>query len=185
MREFSGVSTLLRDRKGGSRLLDKLRSGDVLVVRWLDRLGRNYVDVTDTIRELMRRGVVIKTIINGMVFDGTATEPMQAAVRDALIGFMAAMAQSQVEASKEAQKAGIAHAKGNEINYLGRAPQFDREQLTAVSAMLESGETNMNEIARVTKLNRNTVYRIKADPVKADASLTKWEEAREERKRRA
>jgi putative DNA-invertase from lambdoid prophage Rac len=33
------------------------------VVRWVDRLGRNYRDVTDTIREFMRRGVVIRTVI--------------------------------------------------------------------------------------------------------------------------
>jgi hypothetical protein len=31
-----------------------LRRGDVLVVRWVDRLGRNYADVVDTIREFMR-----------------------------------------------------------------------------------------------------------------------------------
>jgi DNA invertase Pin-like site-specific DNA recombinase len=34
---------------------------DVLVVRWVDRPGRNYEDVCDTIREFMRRGVVIRT----------------------------------------------------------------------------------------------------------------------------
>src|SRR5712672_766642 len=33
------------------------RAGDTLVVRWVDRLGRNYTDVVDTIREFMRRGV--------------------------------------------------------------------------------------------------------------------------------
>ena len=36
-----------------------------LVVRWIDRLGRNYADVTDTIREFIRRGVIVRTIING------------------------------------------------------------------------------------------------------------------------
>ena len=41
---------------GGAMLLGKLRKGDLLVVRWVDRLGRNYEDVTDTIRVLMRRG---------------------------------------------------------------------------------------------------------------------------------
>lgn len=46
----SGVSTRFQDRKGGAKLLDKLRRGDVLVVRWIDRLGRNYEDVTETIR---------------------------------------------------------------------------------------------------------------------------------------
>ena len=39
---------------------------------------------------------------------------MQQAVRDALIAFMAATAQSQAELTKEAQKAGIAHAQVND-----------------------------------------------------------------------
>ena len=38
----SGVATRLKDRPEGKRLFDKLRRGDVLVVRWIDRLGRNY-----------------------------------------------------------------------------------------------------------------------------------------------
>jgi DNA invertase Pin-like site-specific DNA recombinase len=37
---------------------------DVLLVRWVDRLGRNYEDVCDVIREFMRRGMVIRTVIN-------------------------------------------------------------------------------------------------------------------------
>ena len=53
---ISGVRTGLRDRPEGKRLFDMLRQGDSLVVRWVDRLGRNYADVTDTIREFIRRG---------------------------------------------------------------------------------------------------------------------------------
>lgn len=37
----SGVSTRLADRPQGRRRFDMLRRGDVLVVRWVDRLGRN------------------------------------------------------------------------------------------------------------------------------------------------
>ncbi|ULL01843.1 recombinase family protein [Bradyrhizobium sp. I71] len=47
----SVISTRLAERPEGKRLFDILRSGDVLVVRWIDRLGRNYGDVCDTIRE--------------------------------------------------------------------------------------------------------------------------------------
>jgi putative DNA-invertase from lambdoid prophage Rac len=81
---ISGVSTRLVERPQGKRLFDMLRAGDTVVVRWLDRLGRNYTDVVDMIREFMRRGVIIKTVINGMTFDGSTTDPMQCAVRDAL-----------------------------------------------------------------------------------------------------
>jgi hypothetical protein len=59
----SGVHTGLAERPEGNRLFDKLRKGDVLVVRWVDRLPRNYQDVVDTIRVFMRRGVVIRTVI--------------------------------------------------------------------------------------------------------------------------
>jgi DNA invertase Pin-like site-specific DNA recombinase len=82
-----------------------------LVVRWVDRLGRNYEDVCDTIRHFMPRGVVMRTVINNFTFDGATKDPKQQAVRDALIAFMAATAQAQAEATKAAQRAGIEHAK--------------------------------------------------------------------------
>ena len=113
----SGVSTRLIERPQGRRLFDLLRKGDTLVVRWVDRLGRNYADVTDTIRDFMRRGVIIRTVISGLTFDGATSDPMQQAVRDALIAFMAASAQVQAEAAKAAQQAGIEHAKADRTKY--------------------------------------------------------------------
>jgi DNA invertase Pin-like site-specific DNA recombinase len=169
----SGVSTRLIERPEGKRLYDKLRKGDILVVRWVDRLGRNYEDVCDTVREFMRRGVVIKTVINSMVFDGATKDPMQQAVRDALIAFMAATAQAQAEATKAAQKAGIEHAKANDdVAYLGRKPSFSREQLDKVRNML--GNHPISEIAKAAGLSRQAVYRIQDDPAGAESALATW-----------
>ena len=171
----SGVSTRLAERPQGRRLFDMLRAGDTLVVRWVDRLGRNYADVTDTIRAFMQRGVVVRTVINGLTFDGATVDPMQAAVRDALIGFMTALSQAQAEATKEAQKAGIAHAKakGEASPYRGRAPSFDRAQLDTVRNMLGQG-SGISAIAKATGLSRQAVYRIQADPAGAEATLATW-----------
>ncbi len=171
----SGVSTRLAERSEGKRLFDILREGDTLVVRWIDRLGRNYGDVVDAIREFMRRGVVIRTVINGMVFDGATKDPMQQAVRDALIAFMAATAQANAEAIKEAQRAGITRVKDLEGDrkYRGRKPSYTREQLTTASNMLGQS-AGIGEIAKTTGLSRQTVYRIKDDPVTAEAALASW-----------
>jgi putative DNA-invertase from lambdoid prophage Rac len=125
----------------------------------VDRLGRNYEDVSDTIREFMRRGVVIRTVINNMTFDGATSDPMKQAVRDALVAFMAATAQAQAEASREAQRAGIDHAKGVGV-YRGRKPTFTRGELRAVREMLDQG-AGVSAIAAATGLTRQTVYRIK------------------------
>jgi putative DNA-invertase from lambdoid prophage Rac len=171
----SGVSTRLAERKEGRRLYDKLRKNDVLVVRWVDRLGRNYEDVCDTIREFMRRGVVIRTVINNFTFDGATKDPMQQAVRDALIGFMAATAQAQAEATKAAQRAGIEHAKQREDRpYLGRKPSFSRQQFDVVRGMLEQQAVGVAQIAKTTGLSRQTIYRIKDDPAGSEAALAVW-----------
>jgi DNA invertase Pin-like site-specific DNA recombinase len=127
-----------------------LRAGDTLVVRWVDRLGRNYADVTDTIREFIRRGIVVRTVINGLTFDGATKDPMQQAVRDSLIAFMAATAQAQAKVIKEAQKAGIAHAQAHDdgTKYRGRKPTFTREQFALVRELLKALSPRRAAMAR-------------------------------------
>lgn len=169
----SGLTTKLSERPEGKRLHDLLRQGDVLVVRWVDRLGRNYRDVCNTIRDFMDRGVIIKTVINGMTFDGATTDPIQQAVRDALIAFMAATAQAQAEATKEAQRAGIDHAKQAMEKYRGRKPTFDKEQLSLVRDMLSKGD-GASTIAKATGLTRQTILRIRNAPDEAERALARW-----------
>ncbi|MDG9422982.1 helix-turn-helix domain-containing protein, partial [Streptococcus pneumoniae] len=89
--------------------------------------------------------------------------PMQKAVRDALIGFMAATAEAQAIATKEAQRAGIDHAKGREEAYRGRKPSFTRAQFDAVRGALGQG-IGVSEVAATTGLTRQTVYRIRDNP---------------------
>jgi DNA invertase Pin-like site-specific DNA recombinase len=169
----SGVSTRLEERQEGKRLYDKLRRGDVLVVRWVDRLGRNYEDVTGAIRHFMHQGVIVKTVINGMTFDGATTDPIQQAVRDALIAFMAATAQAQAEATKAAQRAGIDAKKGDADKYRGKKPSYDRKTFRKVIDMLAIGN-GASEISKATGLKRQTVLRIRADQAGAETALAKW-----------
>jgi putative DNA-invertase from lambdoid prophage Rac len=171
----SGVATRLAEREQGKRLFDLLRRGDTLVVRWVDRLGRNYDDVVETIQKLMKKGVIIRTVINGFTFDGSTKDPMQKAVRDALIGFMAAMAQAQAEGTKDAQKAGIAHAKASDpTTYRGRKPSFTREQVNTVLTLANQGTMNTSQIAKAVGLERMAVARIRENPVNAEKQLVTW-----------
>ena len=109
----------------------------------------------------MRRGVVIRTAINGIAFDGATKDAMQCAIRDPLIACMAATAQAQAETTKKAQRAGIAHAKGNgdARAYKGRKPSYSRKQYESAQALLGKS-ASVGEVARVTGLTRQTVYRI-------------------------
>jgi putative DNA-invertase from lambdoid prophage Rac len=117
----------------------------------------------------------LRTVINGLIFNGATKDPMQQAVRDSLIAFMAAMAQAQAEVVKEAQKAGIAHARENDngTKYRGRKPTFTREQFVLVGELLSQG-ISVSAIAKTTGLKRQSVYRIQSDPERQRSALRAW-----------
>ena len=170
----SGVSTPLAERQNGKRLFDLLRDGDTLVVRWVDRLGRNYDDIQKNIRLFLDRGVTIRTVINGMTFDAKPPDAMAKAIRDAMLSFMSAMAEAQALAMKEAQSAGIAHAKATKPDsYKGRKPSYTAAQVSLIMQKFKEGD-GVNKIARDVGLSKFSVSRITRDPDKALESLSRW-----------
>lgn len=102
------------------------------------------------------------------------TDPMQQAVRDALIGFVAASAEAQAQATKEGQRAGIAHAKITDGAYLGRKPSFDQRQVDMTVALKNQGCTDAS-IFRQLRLSRQVVYRILDDPIRRAEIAQKWQ----------
>jgi putative DNA-invertase from lambdoid prophage Rac len=92
-----------------------------------------------------------------------------------LIAFMAATAQSQAEVTKEAQKAGIAHALAQDdgSKYRGRKPTFTREQFRLVRELLNQGIA-VSAIAKTAGVKRQSIYRIQAEPERQLAALRAW-----------
>jgi DNA invertase Pin-like site-specific DNA recombinase len=86
---------------------------------------------------------------------------------------MAATAQAQAEATKEAQRAGIDLAKATGERYKGRKPSFTRRQLEIVRNMLGQ-EAGVSIIAKATGLSRQTIYRIRNDAAGFEAALVNW-----------
>lgn len=156
-------------------------SSSVSVSCWRSGSARakrgNYADVTDAILEHIRRGVITRTVINNMTFDGSTRGLVQMAVRDALIGFIAATVQAQAKVTKGRQRDGIeaARARTEERNYPGRKPSFGRDRPVAVMNGLAQG-TPPATIARDAGVSRQTVHRIKDDPAAAEAALASWEQ---------
>jgi DNA invertase Pin-like site-specific DNA recombinase len=85
------------------------------------------------------------------------------------------MAEAQSEATKEAQKAGIAHAQANDdgTKYRGRKPTFTCEQFARVRELLNQG-IGLSSIAKTVGVKRQSVYRIRSQPEKQMAALRAW-----------
>jgi len=101
-----------------------------------------------------------------------AANAVNAAPNAVRIAFMAATAEAQAEATKQAQRAGIEHARANGDGYRGRKPSYTREQLRIVQETPDG--TAVSQIAKLTGLSRQTIYRIQGDPAGAEKALATW-----------
>src|SRR6185437_6778920 len=63
--KLSGTATRTQ-REGLAALLDYAREGDAIVVVGIDRLGRNAAEVMTTIRDLGERGIVLRSLREGI-----------------------------------------------------------------------------------------------------------------------
>src|SRR5690554_5623834 len=105
-----------KDRKGFGQLLGYVREGDTVVVYAIDRLGRDTIDVLETVEKLKAKGVAVVSIREG--FD--LSTPMG----KAMLTMLAAMAELERSNIKARQMAGIERAKAEGKN-LGREKVID------------------------------------------------------------
>lgn len=132
----SGYHVAPLDRPEWAKVELVLRHGGTLIVRWLDRISRNYDELHTTMQRLMQAGVRVECTLNGMVFDGAATDAIAKATRDAVLAFMAAQGEADYLNRREMQARGIAAAKDGiradgTKKYKGRERAVDYEAVRA------------------------------------------------------
>lgn len=128
---ISGYHVAPSDRPEWRRVEDKLSNGGTLVVRWLDRISRRYDELHATMRRLMEAGVRVECTLNGMVFDGSATDAIAKATRDAVLAFMAAQGEADYLNRREMQRRGIELAKADSTKYQGRPRSYSAQEVAA------------------------------------------------------
>ena len=138
------------DREGLQTLMLKVEAGDVVLVKKLDRLGRNTLDMLDLIEQFTKLGVAVRFIDDGISTDG----PMGTMV----ITILAAVAQAERARILERTREGLLEAKANGVQ-LGRKRTIDRDRLLA----LRAGGMGATEIAKEMGIGRATVYKILGD----------------------
>lgn len=153
-------SVAASERNGFKKLLDKLESGDVLVVTKLDRLGRNAMDVRSTVESLAGLGIRVHCLALGGVDLTSAAGKMT-------MGVIAAVAEFERDLLVERTQAGLARAK-SEGKTLGRPPKLNDSQADVVRQHLTDGKS-VASLAKKFGTSRQTVMRIRDAAVAAPA----------------
>lgn len=120
-----------KERPGFTKLIDRMESGDILVVTKLDRLGRNAMDVRATVEHLSSVGVRVHCLALGGVDLTSPAGKMTMQV-------IAAVAEFERDLLLERTQSGINRAKAAGKQF-GRPPVLNRPERAAVIEKLAAG----------------------------------------------
>jgi putative DNA-invertase from lambdoid prophage Rac len=151
-------SSAIEQRKGFMKLLDRLEAGDVLIVTKLDRLGRNAIDVQQTVARLEAMGVHVHCLALGGVDLTSSAGKMTMAV-------ITAVAQFERDLLIERTHAGLKTAKSKGTK-LGRKPSLTAAQTADARAKLAAG-ASVSALARQFKVSRMTIMRARDEALTA------------------
>ena len=145
-----GVSGAIRLRQGLEEALAALKSGDVLVVWKLDRLGRSLQHLVQVIEKLGVSGVGFHSLTENI--DTTSPGGML------LFHIIGSLSQFERSLISERTRAGLdaAQRRGKR---LGRPCLLTQEQLKHAKKMVLSGEQSVSGMAQILGINRATLYR--------------------------
>jgi len=149
--EIVSGSVAAMERAGFAKLVDRLESGDVLIVTKLDRLGRNAMDVRATVDRLAADGVRVHCLALGGV---DLTSPAGRMT----MGVIAAVAEFERDLLIERTQAGLSRAKAAGTA-LGRPQGLTNDQQREIIAKRREG-ASLGALAKQFNVSRASIQRV-------------------------
>lgn len=141
------------DRPQLTACLKALRSGDILIVWKLDRLGRDLRHLVNVVHDLTERGIGLKVLTG----QGAAIDTTTASGK-LVFGIFAALAEFERELISERTKAGLASARARGRNG-GRPYKMTPAKVRLAMASMGQPGTNVGALCEELGISRQTLYR--------------------------
>ena len=140
-------------------LLRKLKPGDLLYIKSIDRLGRNYDEIQNQWRVLTKeKGIDIAIIDMPLLDTRNGKDLMKTFLADIVLQILSFVAQNERELIRKRQAEGIAAARARGA-HLGRPVKKPPENFAALVRQRERGKLSIREFVSKTGLKESTLYR--------------------------
>ncbi|MCD8234016.1 MAG: recombinase family protein [Cloacibacillus porcorum] len=147
------------ERQGYKRLMKKLKRGDILIIKSIDRLGRNYHEILEQWRILTKEKEAAIVVLDMPLLDTRQNRDLTGVlIADIVLQLLSYVAETERKFIRQRQAEGIAAARARGAN-LGRRPKDRPPEFAAVKAAWENGEISARSAARRLKINHMTFKR--------------------------
>jgi len=155
--KFTGISF---DRPNYERLRRRMKSGDVLFVKSLDRFGRKYTAVLEEWRYLAKKGVAV-VVMDMPILDtrprGGDKNLMGKFIADLVLSVLSFVAESEYRNIHERQRQGIEAAKARGVKF-GRAKKPIPETFWDAAEGVRKGKLSFVKGAKSAEMPRTTFW---------------------------
>ena len=140
-------------------LVKRLRQGDLLYIKSIDRLGRNYEEIQNQWRILTKeRGIDIAVIDMPLLDTRNGKDLMGTFLADIVLQVLSFVAQNERETIRKRQMEGIASAKARGVRF-GRPVKKPPDNFAKLVKDWECGILSFPEILKQTGLKESSFYR--------------------------
>ena len=147
------------NRRSYKRLVRKLRPGDTLVIKSIDRLGRKYTEILEQWRLITKEKRAAIVVLDMPLLDTRQSRDLTGTlIADIVLQLLSYVAQTEREFIHQRQAEGIAAAKANGVRF-GRPLIEQPESFPAVKELWASGGISAREAARQLGISAKTFAR--------------------------
>lgn len=144
------------DRPGYCRLLRRLKQGDTLVIKSIDRLGRNYGEILEQWRSITREKGAEIVVLDMPLLDTRKSRDLAGTlIADIVLQLLSYVAQTERELIRQRQAEGIAAAKLRGVK-LGRQEKARPENFEEVRRQWAQGELSARAAGRLLQVTHRT-----------------------------
>jgi len=144
------------DRPQYKWLLKQMRKGDTLVIKSIDRLGRNYAEILEQWRILTKEKQISIVVLDMPLLDTwDKRDLMGTLIADIVLQLLSYVAQTERESIRQRQAEGIAAAKARGVRF-GPAPRVKPENFRLYVDRWRKHEISAREAAKQLQVCHKT-----------------------------
>ncbi|MBE6902668.1 MAG: recombinase family protein [Ruminococcaceae bacterium] len=147
------------ERPQYKRLMRKLKSGDTLVVKSIDRLGRNYDEILEQWRYITKEKQAYIVVLDMPLLDTRRSNDLTGTlIADIVLQLLSYVAQTERENIRQRQAEGIAAAKARGVKF-GRRPKPKPPEFTVLREKYLAGDISARAAAKHLGITHVTFIR--------------------------
>jgi DNA invertase Pin-like site-specific DNA recombinase len=147
------------DRRAYKSMLRKLKTGDLLYIKSIDRLGRNYDEIQEQWRVLTKERGVDVTVLDMPLLDTRRDKDLMGTfIADLVLQILSFVAHSERENIRKRQAEGIAAAKARGVLF-GRPSKKAPDSFGEIVDKWEQKKLPLADALAVCDMSESTFYR--------------------------